>query len=247
MDLKKIVRIIESEKRKAESDFRKSIGLESEAVSVESSDVEIVYPKQDRIEDIGKMLKEHSPEEIKEALRGRKGEVYEILSERGKIIRMNFENRFEIAKLTAMLVKLNEKEKAEIKKAIRIGKFDEPMDISSLDEEKRERLAKFMQRCGITCSVNESQLSPKEAEEKEVPMRVENRNVWLSAEASDQLDSNLKRIHELGSQLQVKNAKRHIMVFNEEEEKVYNELQHEYLTLLKQQDELLKEYNAEMS
>jgi len=71
------------------------------------------------------------------------------------------------------------------------------------------------------------------------------RNVWVSREIKEKLDSNMKRIEEINPEIQLRNAQRHIKVFNEEEEKLFASLQEEYLKLLKEQDELLSDFNEE--
>ena len=246
MELNKIVKAIEQEKRRADSEFRKSIGLEADSVEAMRLDMEIVYPRQERLDEISNLLKDHPPDKIMEELKNKKGQIYDLLLERAKIARLNYENRYEIAKLSAMLLRLKDEERADVVSAIRHGSFEEPIKLS-IDKKEIEELSRYMMRCGITCSADEGALIPEEGEESEVSATIENRKVWICSEDSEKLKQNLKRINELGSQLQVRNAKRHIMTFNEQEEKKYNELQEEFLALLKEQDELLKDYYSEMS
>ncbi len=248
MEINKIVNLIEIDKKRAENEFKKSLGLKAERIDPsETPDLEIVYPMQDKIDDTTKMLEDFTPEQIKKGLRSKSGQAYELLRSRGKIVKANYENRLEIAKLCVMLAKLDDDEKEEVKKAIRLGSFENSLKVASVDEEERRKLARFLCRCGITCSINEDELSPDEPEEEEVSVKIENTKVWVGKGLSVELEKNLKKMNELGSQLQVSNAKRHIMEFNEEEEKIYTSRQQEYLDLLKKRDELLKDFKAEMS
>ncbi len=259
MQAKDIAKLIELEKRKAGLELKKSIGVECEAElksmgfrvdeaasKARQAGVDIVYPRQDRLDELDAMLKPFTTEQIKEALTKREGEGYELLTQKAKISKANLENRFEIAKLVLVLAKMDRVEKEKVVEAVRAGSFEIPLKVGSLDEKNRKRLSRFLCRCGIGCSVNEAELSPDEPADKEVSMRIDNEKVWVDRQTSKQLKGNLKRMEELGSALQVSNAKRQIMEFDEEEEKRYMSLQHEYLDLLKKQDELLKDYKGEL-
>ncbi len=259
MQANEIAKLIELDKRKAGLELKRSMGVECEAELKSMSSraeeansrarragIEIAYPKQERLDEIDAMLKALPPEQIKDAITKRDGEEYELLSQKATISRANFENRFEIAKLALVLAKMDDVEKEMVKQAIRAGSFEAPLKIGSLEEKDRKRLSRFMCRCGIGCSVDEAELTPGEPLEKEIAMHIENEKVWVDRQTSKQLEGNLRRIEELGSALQVSNAKRQIMEFDEEEEKRYTSLQHEYLDLLKKQDELLKDYKEEL-
>jgi uncharacterized membrane protein YgaE (UPF0421/DUF939 family) len=108
------------------------------------------------------------------------------------------------------------------------------------------RLARFLRRCGIVCRAEGKDIRPaEEPDELEIRMEISNRLVWVSEAAKWQLEENLKRINDLNSHIQLKNAERQIKRFSDAEEEQFADLQRRYLELLKQQDELLREFNEE--
>jgi hypothetical protein len=260
MEIKEVANLIELQKRKGTLELKKSIGgecedelksvneiLSSALSKASSSGIDIVVPRQGRIEDIESLLKSMPPQDVKAALERREGEAYELLSERANIAASNSQNKYEIAKLLVTLSKMDDVERANIVSAIKNAKVDAPLKVGSLKDDERLRLVKLLFRCGIACALEDAEIKEGEPQEKEVPLTVENKRVWVDAQTSRQLEENLKKMEVLGSELQVRNAKRHVMTFSEEEEQKYASLQADYLDLLKQQDELLKDYNAELA
>ncbi len=259
MEINEVAKLIELQKRKGTLELKKSIGGECEeelksltdvlsgALSkASSSGIDVVVPKQGRVEDIESLLKNMAPADVKAALESKTGEAYDLLTERAIISASNSQNRFEIAKLLLTLSKMDDVERANIASAIKEGKVEEPLKVGSLKDEERVKLVKLMFRCGIACSLEDAQIMEGEPEEKDFPVTIENKKVWVPHETSKQLEENLKKMEILGSELQVRNAKRHVITFSEEEETKYASLQAEYLELLKEQDELLKDYKAEL-
>jgi hypothetical protein len=260
MEIKEVAKLIELQKRKGTLELKKSIGGECEdelkAISevlnaalskASSAGIDVVVPKQGRVEDIESLLKEMSPQDVKDALKNRSGEAYALLTERASISSVNSQNRYEIAKVLVTLSKMDDVERANIVAAIKSGKIEAPLKVGSLKDDERTKLVRLLFRCGIACSLEEAQIEEGEPQEKDFPVSIQNQNVWVNHETRKQLEENLKKMEVLGSELQVRNAKRHVMTFSEEEETKYTSLQAEYLELLKQQDELLKDYKAESS
>ncbi len=259
MEINEIAKLIDLNKRKAGLEFKKAIGIEcdnelervrkeAEVVSniAKTAGIEIIFPNQNRVGDLEKMLEGTTPEQKKEAIANKSGETFDLLSKRAEIAGTNYENRYEVAKIAHIISKMDEIEKAKIKEAIAEGSFEEQLKIGSLDEKKRQKLARSLNRCGIKCAVTEAELVPTDPGEDEISIKIENRKVWVNKETMEHLENNLKRIEVIGSELQVRNAKRQVLEFSEEEEQKYAEFQQEYLELLKKQDELLHEYHNEI-
>jgi hypothetical protein len=258
MEVKEIAKLIRLNKKKAELEFKKNVlGIECEnelkEVSSKAAEldwklkqagIEIVYPNQNKLEELAKKMEEYTPEQLKQAMSTKSGEAFVILNERGVIVKANHENLNEVAKLSFMISKLQPEEKTALTNAVKEGKI-ETAKVESLDEKDRANIAKFLFRCGMTCSLNGSELTPEEPEEYEVCVKLSNKNVWVSKETAEKLEVNLKKMDEIGSKIQVNNAVRHIKTFSEEEENAFTSLQAEYLELLKEQDGLLKEYDGE--
>ena len=208
---------------------------------MEASALEVVYPNHERIQELSSMIEQFSADQIKDALRKKEGEVYEIIGRRGNIIRANFENRHEIAKLNVLLGKLNNDEKEEIVNAVKTGSIEDPIKVGSLVEDERTELARYVNRCGISCSLEGDEVTGDEPDEKEVSVTIGEKRFWVSSGAAEKIGETLKKIEQLGCKLQVNYAKRHVVQFNEEQEQEYNEMQKEYIELLKVKDELLKD------
>jgi len=254
-----MAKLIELNKRKAELEFKKEVyGEECEAEmkeisalpgiikKAEKAGVELIYPRQDKLEEMGERLKEFSPQQIKDGLAAKSGDAYGLLHERGIIVKENYRNRLEIAKLCVIVSMLNADEKNAVSRAVRTGAVAEAIAISTLKADAVERLATFMRRCGINCTAGEEGLKPSDsAEKKEVCMDMSNKKVWITEDMKDELDENLGKLKDVNSKIQLINAERYIKKFSDEEEKNFEELQNEYLNLLKKQDELLKDFNEE--
>lgn len=251
---------MELNKKKAEFEFKKAVfGSDSEkelaavvsgaaelAGKTRAANIEMIHPNQAKLDELAKVLDGFSPQEIKESIKARSGRPYEVLQERGTVVKSNQENRFEIAKIWLMAVRMKPEERAWMFGALASGAVESAVEIESLDEASVKRLARFMQRCGIECDASGKSLAPAdEAPEKEVRMEVSNRNVWVSETVVPQLKDNLMKIQSLNSRIQLKNAERQIKNFNDEEEQDFASLQRQYLDLLKEQDELLRESKDE--
>lgn len=259
MEIKEVAGLIELRKRKGTLELKRSLGAEcdkelksvSEALSkgiakASSEGIDLVLPNQARIEDLESSLKDIPAQDIKEGLKNKSGDAYSFLSERASLFQSSSNNRFEIAKLMILISRMDEVERANLANAIRDGKIGEPLKVGSLKEEERLKLARFLFRCGIPCFLEDAEIKEGEPEQKDMPLRIENRTIWVDEETRKLLEENMRKMEVLGSQLQVRNAKRHVMEFSQEEEDKYAAMQAEYLGLLKQKDKLLESYDAEI-
>jgi len=260
MSARDLARLLELNKKKAELEFQRDVlgmhaleelgpiisNLESLNAKAKDAGVEIVLPDQKRFEELGKDLAGFSPQDIREGLKIRDGQAYQALKDRGMIVKKHQENRFEIAKMCILMSTMENDQRKALSVAVKEGALAGNVSIGSLDEMDRKKLARFLRRCGISCAVSKEELAPAlEDEEKEVRIEVSNRNVWISESSKALLEENLRRINTVNARIQLKNAERQIKVFDTEEENLFASLQREYLDLLKEQDELLKEYNGE--
>lgn len=255
-----LARLIELDKKKAELEFQRDIlklqpgrELAQAAASAEgiremaaAAGIEIIFPNQKKLDELGKVLSNFTPEAIRESIKAKDGPPYQMLMERGAIVKKNFENRLEVAKLSIIMSWMSAAEKKAVANVVALGLLEHPLKIESLNEEKLNKLALFMRRCGIKCKLVGNELRPAaEEESNEVQMQVASRSVWIKKDAKAELEENLRKMRDISAHIQLKNAERQIKVFSREEEEHFAALQREYLNLLKQQDELLKEFNAE--
>ncbi len=256
---KDLSRLIELNKKKAELEFKKSVFGEDDdsikhvssnqaelAAKVRAASIELVIPNQNLLDELGKQLGSFPPDSIREGLKVRDGKAYSVLRERGLIVKRNHENRLEIAKLSIAAAKASQPEREAVAAAVRSGSISAPIILSSLDEQSVRRIARFLRRCGLCCVSSGLEIAPSpEPGEKEIRLDVSNRSVWVSEAAKGALQENLDKIRSINATIQLRNAERQIKSFSEEEESGFAVLQKEYLELLKQQDEILREFNEE--
>ncbi len=252
-------RLLELNKKQAEIEFKRTVfgsddGSQKD-ISANASEltakaamakVVLAVPNQEKLDSLGAKLASVPPSALREALKVKDGSPYEVLRERGLIVKRNHENRLEIAKLSIMIAKAAAPEKAALLTAVRSGAVNETIGIQSLDEKDVGKIARFLRRCGLRCKASGKEIAPSEdAKEEEVRLDISNRSVWVSEGSRGLVEENLRRMHAVNAAIQLRNAERQIKSFSEDEESGFATLQKEYLELLKQQDELLKEFNEE--
>src|SRR5512143_571646 len=256
---KDLSRLIELSKKKAELEFKKTVFGEDDsslkhitsnqaelAARVKAASIELAIPNQGKLDELGKQLESFPPDAIREGLKVRDGKAYNVLRERGLIVKRNHENRLEIAKLSIAVAKASREERDALLAVIRSGSLGAGIALGSLDQKSVEAMARFMRRFGLPCVASGQSLSPSpEAGEKEIRLDFSNRTVWVKEEAKPLLEDNLKRMHTINATIQLRNAERQIKSFSDDEESRFAVLQKEYLDLLKQQDEILREFNEE--
>jgi len=251
---------LELHKKKAELEFKRSVlgqdspeelrhvsaELEKLAAKAAASGIIVTLPNQKKLDEFNRMLAGFSPQETRESIRAKDGGPYEALSQRGCLVKANFENRLEIAKLNLAAAALSGKEKEAVLEAIRLGTLTGPITLASAQEKARKKIAKFMRRCGINCIVSDRELVPGcEGGLDEVRMVISSRAVWVTGPVKEKLEENFRKTQQISTKVQLRNAERQVRDFSEEEEKDFASLQREYLELLKEQDELLRDFSEE--
>jgi hypothetical protein len=257
MEAKDILGWLELSKKKAELDFKKNVlkaeidsearanGSEMERVLPRLKGFSVIIPNQRKLDDLGRVLSGYNPGEIKEALRSKSGPAYDAFNQRGMIVKSNYDNRYEIAKLNMELADLGDEDRARLSDVIKLGAIFGPIPLPSAKEKSRERISRFMRRCGIPCDLAGDDIVPGSGAMKEVRMMVLNRVVWVDEGVKKKLEDNLSKTQQVSMKVQLKNAERQVLCFDEEQEKGFADLQQEYLDLLKEQDELLKDFDSE--
>jgi hypothetical protein len=262
-----VARFLELNKKKAELEFQRDIlGIKTDAeftnvtsnaaelaVKIRATGMDLVFPNQKNLNELTGALQKFPPEAIRGGLKIRDGLAYQTLKDRGAIIKKNYENRLEIAKLLILLAKMQEKERENVKNAISVGAVESAISIGSLSEQERKKLAKFMRHCGVECVVSDTALVPptedgaQEKEEKEMRVDIANKTVWITEKARVKLDETMGRMKEINAKIQLQNAVRQIKQFDQKEEDEFVALQKQYLELMNERDLLLKEANEEES
>jgi len=212
-----------------------------------ASGIELVAPNQRRLDELAKAVSEFPPDALREGMKVRDGRAYQTLKDRGMIVKQNFENRFEIAKLSILAAKMEAGERKALLGVVTSGALAQTIKAASLSEDERKRLARILRRCGILCAASEDSIAPAmdAFPEREFRLEMSNRPVWVSEGSKPVLEENLRRIQALNAKIQLKNAERQVKIFSQTEEDDFATLQREYLDLLKQQDDILKDYAEE--
>ncbi len=261
--------LLELTKKKAELEFRKELLQSSGTLGkpveelhnelekvasradvigarINSAGVRVIQLKKDKLDDFNARLRSVPKKEIIDAMKSRSGDIYALLCERGKIVKANFENRSNIAKISLLAARLDDANRQKLIQAVNSGAIAEAIGLGSLNDKDRQRLERLLRRIGINAGIAEGLLSGDvEAANAEVALDLPDRKIWVSQEVSQKLNANFQRMDDLNRKIQLKNAQRQISTFSEEEEKEFSEFQGEYLKLLKEQDELLQEFKEE--
>jgi hypothetical protein len=260
-----IVVLLEQKKRKAEMEFRlkllssassdedainsvkKSIREADEAVGsqlgrLESAGISLVRPFGQKIDSYDEQLSGFSSEDVLGAIRSKKGDAYDVLASKGELIKKNHSNRSNIAKILLLSSKMESKD--SLIEAIHNGEIEECIPVLGLSNDEANLLARLLRRVGIPATLCEDGIHKGE-DGCDLQVDIAGSVVWLDSEKHDTLKENIEKIRKLNSRIQLKNAERQIKDFSEDEESEFASIQAEYLRLLKEQDELLKDFKEE--
>lgn len=230
------IRIMEDELKRLEE---RKASLEKKA-----GNVEIFVPFQAKLEELQKRIEANPQDEVDMALRGRSGELYEMLRERGKILKRNVEARNEIGKLVLLARPLYPGLCGKIAEAVKEGRVPD-VEAQSLGG-KAEKVVSALNRVGIACRVSEGKLVSSEEPWGEAKVFMNNGHIWIPKESLDRFNQNEVELEQVGIRLQVKNAERQVRQFGEAETKEFEDLQNRYIGLLRVRKEISDSYEKEM-
>ncbi|NYZ77708.1 hypothetical protein H0O02_05350 [Candidatus Micrarchaeota archaeon] len=222
--------------------------IKDRASKIEKVGINFCLVCQEKISDINSKLSTFSISDQVDALTAKEGEVYELLKERGTLLKKNFEERENLAKLLILISQVTAADtKYRLTEVVKRGGVRETIILEGCGSAITGKLAALFGRTGIAASVSKDGklLTGHATETTEIPFVIANKKVWVAAGSAHRLTDNLSNIDKLSPQLQWKNAQRQIMVFSETEEAEFVDLQRKYLELLREQDEILKEFKEE--
>jgi hypothetical protein len=211
---------------------------------LEQNRVGIAYPNENEILRLNAELAASNAMMIHDAMKKKTGPVYETLLARGSLIKKNFENRENIAKLALLIAKLPKDVAEAVAFAIRNNEIAIPILLLNSEQETVKKIVKVLGRIGMLAAIESNTIIAGKGVE-EISVQLPNKKVWVTPETSEKLSALLLKIKEISPRIQLKNAVRQIKTFDETEEKEFAAIQNEYLLLLKEQDELLKEFDEE--
>ena len=269
MFVNEIARLIELNKRRAELEFKKaylqkkpganeqaSSALETELAKATTQAYElesyvttkglvIFYPNAMEISAANSELSKFSPEQIYDALRSKNGEVYALLEKKGRLVKGNLENRWEIAELMEFANTLPGKVRDEVTEKVQAGKIGE-MDVSILKEAERTRLFKLLNRAGIRCVMHDHRFAtestnPSQVKWEESGVAIGSRRIWVQAGKEEEVMKLGQELADIEKGIQIMNAERQIRKFSLDEETKFVELQKRLLEAIKARESMLSE------
>lgn len=256
-----IVKFIELGKAKAELAFKakhfgnseaelKDTGNQLQALADKfaAAGMAIVMPNDKQISEYALELSKFSDSEIFEALKSKTGRAYELLSFRGALLKKNFDNRVNIAKMNLALARLAVVPRSKLQNAIRDGTLSQDISIEA-DQATKSLLSRLFSRMGLSVFIDNDIITDKPIAEidgeKETQLVFGNNSVWVPAKSAERIIELSKKINQVSTKIQLRNAERQVKTFNDDEEQEFAQLQRDYLSLLKDKDLLLGHYYNE--
>lgn len=204
---------------------------------MEGKNLKLVVPNQKLIEEYSELISRLPKEEVHEAIRTRSGDIYSYLSERGKLMKRNIENKNEIGKLNILVLASGEKSGEAFRNAMYNGEPDG--EELSAPEENTGKIVRLLNRVGIRCRHSDGRLVKSSEDHNERRVVVNNEYFWVPEETLDSFTENEKLLASVSVKLQVKNAELQAITFNDEQQREFQELQAKYMELLKNRREVI--------
>ena len=212
---------------------------------MEARRVEIVVPNQTLIEEYSELISRLPREEVATAIRTKSGDTYTYLAERGKLIKRNIETKNEIGKLNILLANASPEVKECIHETLKSGKPSEKE--ANLNDDAGQKMVRLLNRMGIRCKASGEKLEKHSDDIAESRVVVNNEYFWIPKDKMGGFTENEKLLASVSVKLQVKNAEMQAITFNEAQQKEFQELQTQYMDLLKGRREVIGAEENELS
>lgn len=206
------------------------LGERRAALEKKAEGIEIFMPFQKRLEELQGKISAYDDEDVAAAMRAKEGELYQMLKEKGAILKRNMEARNEIGKLAIIVQTIYPALRARIAEAVKEGKAPE-IDALELGG-KAERIVASLNRMGIGCRLKEGKIVPSDEPWGEAKVLLNNAHIWIPRENFEKFVQNEAEMELVGIKLQVKNAEKQVRAFDEAEMKAFRDLQAKYIGLL---------------
>ena len=212
---------------------------------MEAKRIELVVPNQILIEEYSELISRLPREEVAAAIRTKSGDTYSYLAERGKLIKRNIETKNEIGKLNVLLASATPEVNECIRDTLRSGKPSEKE--AQLNDAVGQKIVTLLNRMGIRCKTSEGRLEKHSDDFNENRVVVNNEYFWIPKDKMGGFTENEKLLASVSVRLQVKNAEMQAITFNEAQQKEFQELQTQYMDLLKGRREVIGAEENELS
>ncbi|MBU0586862.1 hypothetical protein KJ780_05085 [Candidatus Micrarchaeota archaeon] len=260
-----IARLMELNKMKAELEFKKnwliSKGNKDKVVAYEAEleeasrqtleleskitakGITLFYPNMKKINELAGKLSAIPQEKLFSAMEQKEGEVYSLFESKGKLIKRNMENRWEIALLMEFTNSLPSGVRDSLIEMSENGEIGE-LDVSILEENQRMKLFRMLNRAGLECELLGYNIIPKNmngdgVKWNEIWVETSGRKIWASPEKIEEVKKFEKDMEDAGRTIQIMNAERQIRDFSDAEENKFNEAQKKYLEMIRKKEKML--------
>ena len=212
------------------------------------ADLLTIVPSRKEIEEYTLKINQYSRGEIDVAVKGKSGEVYELMKKRAVLVKSNFEKKDDIARAVVLVNSFPRKEAEAVQLLIEDGQGAD-VDVSFLPKEKQQELVDLAARLGRQCCVFAGSFSTdkKKADAAELKAPDEvlrmlpgGKRVWVGAGKLQEFDANEKAIAELLAKIQAKNAEKQARSLTEEESAYFDKIQEDYLSALAKRNGIAK-------
>ncbi len=204
---------------------------------LEARRITLIVPNQERIEEYGELISRLPKDEVSSAIKNKSGDAYIYLAERGKLIKRNIENKNEIGKINILLTNAEPKIKACVTETLFKGEIKE--SDADFGTEQGKKLISLLNRVGIHCKLMDGKLVENPEDWNEGRVVVNNEYFWIPKDKIEVFSENEKLLATVSIKLQVKNAEMQAITFNEAQQKEFQELQTQYMDLLKSRKDLI--------
>ncbi len=252
-DIKNIVKLMELSKKKAELEFLNryfskpfsqsdydSIISQIQSISdlLKSQKIVFVLPRQSLINSLSAQIDQIPSSELSKQILSKSGSGFDLFCKKGEIVKSNFANRYEIAKLSLLISKLDSSISAKITEHVFSSSSNESFDFSC-DDSVLFSLLIILKKLGLTPNLSNAQTIEKLSGVSFVCDYIGYRNYFFSPEQSLRFKEIEIEIQKLMPSIQLKNAEAQIKKFNEEEQKAFEEIQGQYLRLIHEKEAIL--------
>ncbi len=204
---------------------------------------EIVLPYEEKINELDKKIKEFSIKDQIEAIKTKKGQLYELIKEKGNLIKKNLENKDEIEELNKIIHSLTILEiKKELINQIKKGEID--INLEELNIIKIQEIFNALNKAGIKCKINGKNLGKEGKDFEEEKIVIKNKTFWLEKEKANEVKRVLEEYEKISVKIQLKNVERQVK--EEENDEEFEKLQKEFLEISKKRDEIIKTLQSDL-
>ncbi|MDD5023309.1 MAG: hypothetical protein PHU63_04020 [Candidatus ainarchaeum sp.] len=213
--------------------------VESRIQSIEekSGKQKLILPDQKKLDVLNSLISSEKEDEVYTAMQLKQGRIYDLIKERGELLKNIIENKDEIAQLNLIVHSLEKKEQETILNLISDRLSFSDKSLSKLkDKNKLKKLNKILFRLGFP-------LSKENCPEQEKRISIGSKCLWVPVSMVEKISSLNNNLSEFSKKIQLANAKKQIQQFSNSEEEEFTQLQEKYLSLLKEQDNLIDSFS----